>query len=319
MKTITKIGCALIGWNANLLSECGEASHAKFNKLVTAIMIMVMLWGTIGYLLAARYVGIESIPGRMGVAFAFMLAVLGIERVIVLTVGKARFMTALRVVMAVCMALAGSCIFDQMMFKNDIQEAVAAHREEVIQSTIQNRLKLFDNDIARINHSIDSISKYNDVLYKELEARPTTTVTAVSTNTIQGPNGPMKVQNVNKTVVPNPRAEQAKGNEEQLKIYNQQLEQLRLDKKDIDKSTRKEINERPLGFIEELEATIEVISHSLPSLAFYIVVFVILMSIELFVVSIKMGDTKCDYEMIVEHQLDMKRNWLTNVEKDLKR
>ena len=84
MKTITKIGCALIGWNANLLSECGEASHAKFNKLVTAILIMVMLWGTIGYLLAARYVGIESIPGRMGVAFAFMLAVLGIERVIVL-------------------------------------------------------------------------------------------------------------------------------------------------------------------------------------------------------------------------------------------
>ena len=40
MKTITKIGCALIGWNANLLSECGEASHAKFNKLVTAILIM---------------------------------------------------------------------------------------------------------------------------------------------------------------------------------------------------------------------------------------------------------------------------------------
>ena len=157
------------------------------------------------------------------------------------------------------------------------------------------------------------------MLYKELEARPTTTVTAVSTNTIQGPNGPMKVQNVNKTVVPNPRAEQAKGNEEQLKIYNQQLEQLRLDKKDIDKSTRKEINERPLGFIEELEATIEVISHSLPSLAFYIVVFVILMSIELFVVSIKMGDTKCDYEMKVEYQLAMNENRLKNIEKDLKR
>ena len=73
------------------------------------------------------------------------------------------------------------------------------------------------------------------------------------------------------------------------------------------------------GFIEELEATIEVISHSLPSLAFYIVVFVILMSIELFVVSIKMGDTKCDYEMKVEYQLAMNENRLKNIEKDLKR
>ena len=53
------------------------------------------------------------------------------------------------------------------------------------------------------------------------------------------------VQSVNKTVVPNPRAEQAKGNEEQLKIYNAQLDELRNDKKNIDKTVREDFSKRP--------------------------------------------------------------------------
>lgn len=47
MKTLSNIGCFLIGWNKNILKECGEASYRQFRKLLSAICIMMVLWGTI--------------------------------------------------------------------------------------------------------------------------------------------------------------------------------------------------------------------------------------------------------------------------------
>ena len=32
MKTLTNIGCFLIGWNKEILNECGEASHRQLRK-----------------------------------------------------------------------------------------------------------------------------------------------------------------------------------------------------------------------------------------------------------------------------------------------
>lgn len=323
MNSFARIGCALIGWNADILSTCGEASHRQFRKLLSAISIMMVLWGTIGYCFASYYLGIDNILGRIGVALAFMLIVLCIERVIILNVGKNHTMAVMRTLLAICMAILGASIFDQLIFKNDIQQEVSSHREDMISETVNKRLAIYDADILRITMAMDSISRCNDELYKQIEANPTTTVTAVSTSeqvaglSEDGKPIKTKVQSINKTVVPNPRIAQAQGNEEQIKIYAEQLEQLRLEKKDIDKKTREEINARPTGFIEELEATIRVISQSWVSLVFYCIMFAFLLFLELFVLTIKLGETPCDYELIVEHQLSHKKNLLQNTEENL--
>ena len=62
-------------------------------------------------------------------------------------------------------------------------------------------------------------------------------------------------------------------------------------------------------------ATINVISQSIWSILLYTVLFLILMSIETFVVSIKAADTKCDYEAMVEKQLRGKLRGLEEREK----
>ena len=97
MKTLSDMGCLLIGWNKDILKECGEASHRQYRKLISAICIMMVLWGTIGYCFADRYINIESTTLKIGVSLMFMLIVLCVERVIILTVGKARMMTLMRV------------------------------------------------------------------------------------------------------------------------------------------------------------------------------------------------------------------------------
>lgn len=323
MNIFTKIGCNLIGWDAQILSTCGEASKRQFRKLLSAISIMMILWGTIGYCFADNYLDISSISGRAAIAAAFILIILCIERVIILTVGKNKMMATMRILLAVCMAILGASIFDQLMFKNDIQQEITSHREDVITQTVNKRLAIYNSDITRITLAMDSISKCNNELYKIIESKPTTTVTAISSSeqvagiTKEGKPIKTTVQSVNKTVVPNPLIAQAQGNEEQIKIYTAQLEQLRLDKRDIDKTTREEITNRPAGFIEELEATIRVISQSWVSLTFYCIMFAFLIFLELFVLTIKLGETKCDYDLIVEHQLSHKKNILQTTEMSL--
>ena len=314
MKTLRNIGCFLIGWDKNILSECGEASQRQYRKLLSAISIMMVLWGTIGYCFADRYINIESCALKLCVALAFMFIVLCVERVIILTVGKARLMSVMRVLLALCMALLGSCIFDQIIFRNDIQQAIQEHREDVIGTTITKRLAIYDGDIQRITQEMDSLSKATIALNEELQKRPVIKGTNVSTQEqvvgVDENGKPQKVrtQTVNTVTLANPLAEQLKANNDQIQIYSTQLEQLRQDKKEVAEKVREEMNQRAAGFIEELEATLRVVSQSKVSLAFYIVLFCFLTFLELFVLTIKMGENKCDYELIVENQLYLKKN-----------
>lgn len=314
MKTMNNIGCFLIGWNKNILKECGEASYRQYRKLLSAICIMMVLWGTIGYCFADRYINIELCAIKICVALVFMFIVLCVERVIILTVGKARLMSFMRVLLALCMAVLGSCIFDQIIFQNDIQQAIQDHREDVISKTIAKRLSIYDSDILRITQEMDSLSKATIVLNEELQKRPVIKGTNVSTQEQvvgmdeRGIPKKVRTQTVNTVTLANPLAEQLKANNDQIQIYSMQLEQLRLDKKEVAETVRTEVAQRAPGFIEELEATLKVISQSKISLVFYIILFCFLTFLELFVLTIKLGEKKCDYELIVENQLHLKKN-----------
>lgn len=323
MKTLSSVGCFLIGWDKNILKECGEASNRQYRKLLSAICIMMILWGTIGYCFADRYINVESCALKVSIAFVFMFIVLCVERVIILTVGKARLMGVMRVLLALCMAVLGSCIFDQIIFRNDIQQEIQEHREAVINETITKRLSIYDSDIQRITQEMDTLSKATIALNEELQKRPVIKGTDVSTQEqIVGvdENGipkKVKTQTVNTVTLANPLVEQLKANNEQIQIYSGQLEQLRQDKKVVADTVREEINSRAPGFIEELEATLRVVSKSPVSLVFYIILFCFLTFLELFVLTIKMGENKCDYELIVEHQLSLKKQLMAQTEESI--
>ena len=157
------------------------------------------------------------------------------------------------------------------------------------------------------------MSKATIALNEELQQRPVIKGTNVSTQEqvvgVDEEGKPMKVktQTVNTVTLANPLAEQLKANNDQIQIYSAQLEQLRQDKKEVAETVRDEVSQRAPGFIEELEATLKVVSQTKVSLAFYIILFCFLTFLELFVLTIKMGENKCDYELIVENQLNLKK------------
>lgn len=254
---------------------------------------------------------------------AFMFIVLCVERVIILTVGKARLMSAMRVMLALCMAALGSCIIDQIIFSNDIQQTIHDRREDVIQETIYKRLAVFESDMQRITHDMDSLSKATITLGEELAKHPTIKSVNVSTTEqtvgVDENGNPKKVRNRSTDIVniPNPLTGQLNANNDQIQLYQNQLEQLRQDKKEIAEKVTVEVHSRPVGFIEELEATLKVVSNSWISLVFYIILFCFLAFLELFVLTIKIGETKCDYELIVENQLNLKRTLMDQTSQSL--
>ena len=214
MKTIKNIGCFLIGWNKDILNECGEASQRQFRKLLSAICIMMLMWGTIGYCFADRYINIESCVLKLCVSLAFMFIILCVERVIILNVGKARMMAVMRFSMAICMAILGSCIFDQIIFRNDIQQTIQENREDVIKETILKRMSIYENDEKRITFEIDSLNKATIALGEELMKRPTIKSVNVSTQEQvvgvdeSGKPKKEKVKSTQLVNIPNPLAEQ---------------------------------------------------------------------------------------------------------------
>lgn len=323
MNILTNIGCHLIGWNKDILKECGEASHRQFLKLISAVSIMMLLWGTIGYCLAEKYINIESDVIKVCVSLAFVFTVLCIERIIILNVGKARLMSTMRVLLALCMAFLGSCIFDQMFFANDIKQMIQEHREDVKLEMINKQMSIYENDERRIERDMDSLSLSTIAINERLQKNPTIDITDVTTDTkIVGrdENGkPIyeKSTIVNRRKMPNPQVAQLNANNEQILLYQKQLEEIRQDKKDISIKINEEVDSRPLGFIEELEATVKVVSNSCASLVFYVILFCFLTFLELLVLTTKMGESKCDYELIVEHQLSLKKSLLAQTEKGI--
>jgi hypothetical protein len=67
----------------------------------------------------------------------------------------------------------------------------------------------------------------------------------------------------------------------------------------VEEDVRRECKES-VGFLEELEAMWDIITTRELAGAFYVVFFVLLMSLELFVVVSKLVDKECDYEAAIK-------------------
>ena len=85
------------------------------------------------------------------------------------------------------------------------------------------------------------------------------------------------------------------------KIKQIVLQEMDLNKKrlTVEEDTRNECQAN-VGFLEELEAMVSIVTTRKVAGAFYLIFFMLLMSLELFVVTSKMGDQECDYEMAIK-------------------
>lgn len=313
------IGCFLTGWNSDILSGCTEASFKQLKKYTSAILILMILWALIGYSFVDRYTNLNTF-GCIISAIIFVIIVIQIEKQIILNVGKISWMGFFRLTIALIMALIGSAILDQIIFKDDVQHKMIQIVDRKVNHQLPNRVQLIDNKLFEINQQIDSIDSLNLALYNEVAQNPTIPTISTSYTETRPENGDTTGKKiisttVHKTPIPNPKITQINSNNLRLASLRSQDSLYVVNKLNAANDLRTELT-NSLGFLEELGAIIEILKESKIAFAFYIVLFLFLMSLELFVLVSKATSHISDYEMIVQHQLDQKKKTLQNLIKE---
>lgn len=321
---IKRICCFVVGWNYNILKECGEASYKTLKRYMAAIIILSIIWGTIGWCIASDHLHFHNSFYKAIVAAVFILIVICIERFIILSVGGLGMAKAFRIALALLMAVLGSTIFDQIIFRQDVLVKMKEVRTEQVNNEVPKRLLLIEEDINKASFLLDSLRQANSALYEEIAKKPTYTSFQVTSQWVQvgtdewGNPIMEEKRSVNKKDMENPLINQAKENETTLQRYYDQISELQAKRLLVEDEVRKEYGQAGIGFLEELSALYSILLTTPVALGFYIFLFLFLSFLEMLVVTTKSG-MKCDYELIIEHQLAVKKEMLKNNEARLSR
>ena len=297
-----KLGCKLTGWNSSVLSQCSEASKSQLNKYTSALLILMIVWSITGFCFAQRYIGLP-IWGCALVAMVFVTIVIMIERQILLAIHPTKKLTSFRIVIAIIMAIVGSTIFDQTMFGKDIDKQMADTIELQTAALTQKRVGIIDGKLTAINAEKDSLDKLNSILQADINANPWIIQRSVTNSqeklVVDGRIKTVNNPSVTTNQVANPKQDVVNANNEKIKQLVEQEKEWSKKKLTVEEDTRKECKAN-VGFLEELEAMVSIITNRWVARAFYVIFFLLLMSLELFVVISKMGDNECDYEMAIK-------------------
>lgn len=297
-----KLGCKLTGWSSSVLSQCSEASKTQLSKYTSALLILMIVWSITGFCFAQRYIGLP-IWGCILVSLVFVTIVVMIERQILLALHPTKKLATFRLVIAIIMAIVGSSIFDQTMFGKDIDKQMADTIELQTADLTQKRVSNIDSKLMAFHIEKDSLNKVNSELQADVNAHPWIIQKSVTNSQDRlVVNGKIKVVNnpsVTTNQVANPKQMVIAANNEKIKQIVLQENDLNKKKLTVEEDTRKECQAN-VGFLEELEAMVSIVTTRTVAGIFYVIFFLLLMSLELFVVTSKMGDEECDYELAIK-------------------
>lgn len=282
---------------------------------MAAIIILSIIWGTIGWCIAKDHLHMQDSLSKAMVSLVFILVVICIERFIILTVGGLGMAKTFRIALALLMAALGSTIFDQIIFRQDVEVKMKEVRTAQINGEVPKRLSLIEADISEISIRVDSLNKISNEIYEEVSKKPLIAafdVVQEEYDDFDAEGNPIikTKQTISKKNVQNPLIGKVRTMEEEAHKSQERLRELQMKRLSIEDDVRKEYEQARIGFLEELTALYSILLATPVALGFYIFLFLFLSFLEMLVVTTK-SSSKCDYELIIEHQLKVKEELLT--------
>ena len=281
-----KLGCKLTGWNPTLLAQCSEASRSQLSKYTSALMILMTIWSVTGFCFAQRYMELP-VWGCIMVSIIFVIVVIMIERQILLTTKKSLKLMAFRAIIAFVMAIVGSTIFDQTMFGKDIDKQLTNNIEMQVADLMEKRVSIINSKLATLTAEIDSLNRINSQLQADINANPWIVQKSATMSqqkiVVDGVVRTVNNPSVTTNQVVNPKQDIVKANNEKMKALVEQEMEWTKKKQTVEETARAECQDN-VGFLEELEAMWAIITTRPLAGIFYGIFFLLLMSLELFVV-----------------------------------
>lgn len=311
-----KLGCFLTGWNYAILRNCTEASKKKLKKYTSALIILLIIWFTVGYSFASTYVKGNFITS-FSIAIVVCIIILQIERQIILSVGKNHIQVLFRFIIALVMGFLGSAIFDQILFKDDLEKRMIKVVDQQVREQLPYRLNVIDAKIVEAQKELDSLRTVTQQLHDDVEKRPTQTIISTSHTNIPdkdslGNTIYRRQSSIDRQQIPNPKFKEIEANNINMHRLDSIKNVFTQHRMKEETNLRKELGSKK-GFLEELDAMISILKESSTAFWFYILLFVFLFSLEMLVVFVKSDKYICDYEKIVEHQMAVKDKRINNL------
>lgn len=308
-----KLGCYITGYNYTIIKNSSEASARSVKKYLSAILIVSILWGFIGYSFARRYLH-AGIPGSSAVSLIMIIIVIQIERQIILSVGKNNLVPVFRTLIGVVMAVIGSVIIDQIIFREDVEKARISNIQSEVNAILPEKTRELDYQINQLDSAITGKEAERIGLIDEITKRPFIKSATSETRHFQmqknSSNGQLKDTLVKRTDmaladVANPKAKLLPDIEEQISQLRSRKSEKENSKINIREELETELSSKT-GFLDELKVLFSILLSSWIAMVVWSMFFLFLMSIEVLVLVNKFGEDKTDYDAIILHQKDVR-------------
>ena len=300
-----KVGCFLTGYNYGIVRNSTEATAKSVKRYLSALLLIGTLWGFIAYLFTQRYFHAQGIMPFLA-SLIMIIMVIQIERLIILAMGKNWFLFGFRTLIAIVMAIIGSVIIDQIIFKEDIEKAKIASDQNEINTLLPNKTKELTRQIDALNKEIELKENERLNTINEISKQPTINsykiVTIKEKDAVTGKMVPQQ-KNIENMSMPNPKIDIIPQIDHQIKSLHEQKSIKENAKLNAQKQLELEVSSK-LGFLDELKVLFTLLLSSPISFFVWILFFIFFLSIELFVLVNKLGDSASDYPRTIMHQLE---------------
>lgn len=309
-----KTGCFLTGYNYQILKNCSEVAKKTVKKYTAAMIIMCLLWGLIGYSFASRYLH-SSTASSLAASLLFILVIIQIERQVIMQTTKNNALQGFRAVIAIMMALIGSLIIDQIIFKDDIELEKEQFINQKVQDIYPQRAKIRQMQIDDLKVQLLAKDSQRAILTKDLQENPLVTTTSVSniivgsTTTFDTSTSKQRTIHIVKPLVSTNQVENpSRALLAPLDSQITSLQRLHLSQTDslvhLRTSIQKKLEDKT-GFLDELNIMVSLLTKSVPAMVVYIIWFVLLLGLECFILMNKRHERPTDYDAMINHQMEM--------------
>ena len=304
-----RFGCFLTGYNYKLVKASSEVVTKTVLRYTAALLIIMPVWAFIGATFTLRYLHGTMLYAILAAALMVFIVV-QIERQIILVVhGKSGFTKFFRIAIGIVMAILGSVILDQYIFKDDIDKTKITTVEKEVQRLLPIKVNELNNQLADLQGTINSKEEERINLVNDINKSPVIASYQIKTDqTKDEASGKMVSvgRQVTTQTIENPKIKQlAPLNDQIQKLYDRKVE---LEKKIIDVrvSIENELKSKT-GFLDELKIMFEILTSHWISMSVWILLFLFFLMIELFVIVSKFTDVDSDYEKIILSSMENRK------------
>lgn len=316
-----KFGCFLTGYKYELLKGCSEIAHRAVKRYTAALLIICILWGFIGYSFVSKYLEAGWYYSCLG-ATLFVVIILQVERQIILsdTGGNAKYWV--RGIIALIMAVIGSIIIDQIIFREDIKHRELFELNAQVDSLLPGKERELKMQLAETDSAISKKEVEYKSLTEDIDHNPTIQVVTrqntpvlVSTTTVDSTNRATTETHVKQPItyttqsIQNPKMAMLAPIDQQIK----ELRTIKIAQEDRIIKLRDEVEREAKansGFLYELKTMYLILRDSGPALIVWMLWFLLLFGIEVFILVNKITHVETDYDATIQHHMELQKRKL---------